>query len=160
MQLVRVFTATAMAIAAFSAAGCGEGTDAGSGDVGDVAVVQGDLAQAIDSTGVCAATNVFRRACSRRAYPRSTLDPTFDPRAPATVTFGGGTRVELTVLRDRPGRKPEVVWSDEEQCADSVCLHATRLDRRVSGWLQAGAFVRVVLFGRDHRGFELALASH
>ena len=120
MRQVQVFTTTAFAVVALCGVGCSEIEEPDAGDIGDVKVVQGDLEQAVDDTGVCTATDP-RRACSRRSYARSTLDPAFDPSSPARVTFDAGTRFELTVLRDRPGSEPKVIWRDEEHCIDSAC---------------------------------------
>ena len=67
-------------------------------------------------------------------------------------------RVEISLLREAPGREREqVAWEDEVQCIDSACASEIPLSRRVTGRLPGPYFLRVVTFSDQARGFELRL---
>jgi hypothetical protein len=131
---------------------------AGCSDERAVQIVQGDVLQTVSKFGLCDKDNVFSRACSRRAYPRTTLGAAFDPGAPATVTFPDAARVEISLLRTALGRARErVAWEDEKQCIDSACVSEIPLNERVTKRLRGPYFLRVVVFSQQARGFELRL---
>jgi hypothetical protein len=154
MSRARSVLGATLAAVALAAAACGD-------DDGSVQVIQGEFRQAVPAWAPCEADNVFDRTCSRRDYPQTTFDSGFVYGEPATVRLPQGTRVELTLLREIPGReRPRVVWEDEEQCIDSVCLSETTLSRRVTARLRGPFFIRIVAFSDQARGFELRGLPH
>jgi hypothetical protein len=150
MSDLRAVAAATLVAGAMASAGCS--------DERAVQIVQGDFLQTVTSFSLCEKDNVFDRACSRRAYPQTALEGAFDPSAPATVAFPEAARVEISLLREAPGRQREqVAWEDEVQCIDSACASEIPLNRRVTERLPGPYFLRVVIFSDQARGFELRL---